>query len=257
MPYEFDLLVALRGAGIRVPRVLLVETGDALRHPFVMMECLAGSAKKADSLRSDGREIGVQMAQQLAAIHQLDARIARRPEWALTPKSRLLSHIDYAYRLWTSNQTEPSSVVERAFYWVRTNIDCLREHSVLVHGDYDLRNLLLDGAIISAVLDWERSHIGHPAEDLAYCRSDIEKLMPWGEFLTVYESCGGKDVSEEELKYFSIWANIFRMISITRAHYGFAHGEHSDFLLGSASYIERNQVLGVLSRQLSELDPPV
>ncbi|HZE41690.1 MAG TPA: phosphotransferase [Stackebrandtia sp.] len=42
---------------------------------------------------------------------------------------------------------------------------------VLVHGDYGPQNLLLDEETlrVTAVLDWEWSHIGRPIEDLAWC----------------------------------------------------------------------------------------
>jgi aminoglycoside phosphotransferase len=42
---------------------------------------------------------------------------------------------------------------------------------VLVHGDYGPQNVLLDPAAqeITAVLDWEWAHAGHPAEDIAWC----------------------------------------------------------------------------------------
>lgn len=45
------------------------------------------------------------------------------------------------------------------------------KNGVLVHGDYGPQNLLFDTATMSvtAVLDWEWAHIGHPVEDLAWC----------------------------------------------------------------------------------------
>ena len=42
---------------------------------------------------------------------------------------------------------------------------------VLVHGDYGPQNVLIDPETlrITAVLDWEWAHAGHPVEDLAWC----------------------------------------------------------------------------------------
>jgi Ser/Thr protein kinase RdoA (MazF antagonist) len=42
---------------------------------------------------------------------------------------------------------------------------------VLVHGDFGPNNVLLDPDTfaVTAVLDWEWAHAGHPVEDLAWC----------------------------------------------------------------------------------------
>ena len=39
---------------------------------------------------------------------------------------------------------------------------------VLVHGDYRMGNLLVDGCDLTAVLDWEWVHVGEASEDLAW-----------------------------------------------------------------------------------------
>jgi hypothetical protein len=54
------------------------------------------------------------------------------------------------------------------------------EGEVLVHGDYGPQNVLLDPATlqITAVLDWEWAHPGHPVEDLAWCEWIIRMHHP-------------------------------------------------------------------------------
>lgn len=51
---------------------------------------------------------------------------------------------------------------------------------VLVHGDYGPQNVLLDPAAleITAVLDWEWAHTGHPVEDIAWCEWIIRMHHP-------------------------------------------------------------------------------
>lgn len=51
---------------------------------------------------------------------------------------------------------------------------------VLVHGDYDPNNVLLDpvGFHVTAVLDWEFAHLGDPVEDLAWCEWIIRMHHP-------------------------------------------------------------------------------
>lgn len=192
------------------------------------------------------------MARNLGAIHKLDPVIAGRPELKLKPRDRVLTHIDSYYNLWRANHLDPSSQVESAFAWVRDNVDLLSDETVLVHGDYDLRNVLVEDDGISAVLDWERSHVGHPAEDLAYCRPDAEKFMAWDEFLAIYQAAGGRPVTTDEIAFFEIWCQIFRCTSISRAAAGYARDEHSDYLLASASFIELVKVHAALDAALAK-----
>ena len=51
---------------------------------------------------------------------------------------------------------------------------------VLVHGDYGPQNVLLDPATqeITAVLDWEWAHAGHPVEDIAWCEWIVRMHQP-------------------------------------------------------------------------------
>ncbi len=55
-----------------------------------------------------------------------------------------------------------------------------RPGEVLVHGDYGPNNTLLDASArdITAVLDWEWAHAGHPVEDLAWCEWIIRMHHP-------------------------------------------------------------------------------
>jgi aminoglycoside phosphotransferase (APT) family kinase protein len=76
---------------------------------------------------------------------------------------------------------------------------------VAVHGDAHFGNVLAEGDRLVCVTDWEFAHAGHPAEDLAFCRTSIESIMPWSEFLAEYRSAGGPEVSEPQLRFFRIW----------------------------------------------------
>jgi aminoglycoside phosphotransferase len=50
----------------------------------------------------------------------------------------------------------------------------------LVHGDYGPNNLLLDPDTyaVTAILDWEFSHVGEPVEDLAWCEWIVRTHHP-------------------------------------------------------------------------------
>ena len=50
---------------------------------------------------------------------------------------------------------------------------------VIVHGDFGPNNVLLDADLtVTAVLDWEFAHVGHPLEDLAWCEWIVRMHHP-------------------------------------------------------------------------------
>jgi thiamine kinase-like enzyme len=53
------------------------------------------------------------------------------------------------------------------------------ERSVLVHGDFGPQNMLFDSSDqVTAVVDWEFAHVGHPIEDLAWAEWIVRTHHP-------------------------------------------------------------------------------
>jgi hypothetical protein len=53
------------------------------------------------------------------------------------------------------------------------------EGSVLVHGDFGPQNMLFDSSDqVTAVVDWEFAHVGHPIEDLAWAEWIVRTHHP-------------------------------------------------------------------------------
>ncbi|MHB8463351.1 MAG: phosphotransferase family protein [Acidimicrobiales bacterium] len=245
MQLEFALLGTLRGHGLPVPRPLLLEaTGRPLHQPFLMLEQVRGETEPAAALGERGPSIARQIAELMARAHAIDPDVVAQDSEAGVPAHELVTRrIAHFYDVWKENQVEGSSTIESGFAWALANVEHLEEISVLVHGDCELRNFLIEGDEVSAFLDWERAHLGHPAEDLAYCRVDIEKLMPWPEFLDHYRASGGASVSSRSMHFFSIWRCLFQVAVCAEVHNSYRRGRHRDYLIGSVGYLEyRDQV---------------
>jgi aminoglycoside phosphotransferase (APT) family kinase protein len=61
----------------------------------------------------------------------------------------------------------PSPAFELGFRWLEANRPT-SSATCVVHGDFRLGNLIIDGNGLRAVIDWELGHLGDPMEDLGW-----------------------------------------------------------------------------------------
>ena len=157
------------------------------------------------------------------------------------------SLIERFYSRWQAERVDGSMVLESGFAWLRSNAALLDDRVSIVHGDCNLRNVLVDNGRVSALLDWELAHAGHAAEDLAYIRPDVEAIMPWGEFLDAYAAAGGRPVSARALRYFDVWRDVWRTSMAACIYGAFIRGEHHSFIFGTVAFNEYYATLDTLA----------
>jgi len=208
---EFELLQTMHCAGIPVAEPLWLELDTSKLGGPVMVSAFVEGDSPTDHRANvrDENAVGKvrQFAQMLAAIHSVPVTSVTRqiPEFGL-PVAQLIQKLLNDFRdQWLRRRKAGNLVISAALAWMESNIPQDEIDPVIVHGDYSLRNLLFVGEDVSAILDWETWHIGDPAEDLAYCRPDVEAVMPWSEFLAEYRAAGGRAVSDERIFYWRFW----------------------------------------------------
>jgi aminoglycoside phosphotransferase (APT) family kinase protein len=169
MELEARAQAAAAAAGAPVPNILVADDSPAaLGNPFLICDEIKGETiarriqRQLDA--SDGQEgrarLLRQCAQALAAIHRADpddpglAREDQLPAW----RERL------------DAMGDTTATFEWGFRWLEANRPRAFQSSppILVHGDYRMGNLIVDGSDLAAVLDWELVHIGEAYEDLAW-----------------------------------------------------------------------------------------
>jgi aminoglycoside phosphotransferase (APT) family kinase protein len=98
---------------------------------------------------------------------------------------------------------------ELAFRWLE-RYEPAQEQPGVVHGDFRLGNLLVDGSGLRAVLDWELSHLGDRLEDLAWFSirawrfggsAEVAGLGTMDELIEAYEGAGGAPVDRDALRW--------------------------------------------------------
>ena len=169
---EHRIISALQATGVPVPATLGVCEDSAVADvPVVIMEHVEGTViddeKAARNLGPEARRrLGLELARTLAKIHAVDIDAVGLGD--------LASRKPYAPRQlkrW-SRQLEESRTQDRPDLDALTTV--LTEHLpepgeiTLVHGDFHIRNVIIDSATgdIRAVLDWELATLGDPLADV-------------------------------------------------------------------------------------------
>lgn len=208
---ELAVLQAMHGAGVPVAEPLWAETdATALGRPFIAVGLVAGRQPmnmKLDFTGDDAAASVRQLARVLAQIHQVDPRDAGiDAEHVQQPASQhILRLLDQFEAQWRRRRLGPSPTIAAGLQWMRSNIPQHLPSACVVHGDATLRNMLFDNGRATAMLDWETWHLGDPGEDLAYCRDEVQRFLPWTEFLAEYHAAGGPQASLESAHYWGMW----------------------------------------------------
>jgi aminoglycoside phosphotransferase (APT) family kinase protein len=166
MELEARSQAAAATAGAPVPHILVADDSPAaLGNPFLICDEIKGETIVRRIQRQlDGADGQVgraallrQCAQALAAIHRADAN-----DPGLTHEDQL---VEWRERLDAMGDT--TATFEWGFRWLAARTP-QPSPTMLVHGDFRMGNLIVDGSDLAAVLDWELVHVGQAYEDLAW-----------------------------------------------------------------------------------------
>lgn len=210
---EFPLLSHLYTDGYAVAQPLLVEPRKHfIGGPFLISERMPGSVDFT-AWKDDPRQVTAiarQLAQLLARLHSCDPAAFGMMECPARPSARhcMEQEIMRSYALYRSTMRDEQPLLEVAFAWLMRNIpeDLADRPACLLHGDAGFHNLLVDQGKVSALLDWEFSHLGDPIEDLCYARMFIEQVMGWQGFLEHYREAGGQVQYPENDDFYALWS---------------------------------------------------
>jgi aminoglycoside phosphotransferase (APT) family kinase protein len=84
-------------------------------------------------------------------------------------------------------------------------------------------------------LDFELVHLGHPAEDLGYCRPFVQEMTEWDKFIDAYVAAGGKRFPADVVDYFSLRGGVHLMTLLQYGRGVFKSGATTDINLAEAA----------------------
>lgn len=222
---EARALSLAHGAGLPVPEMLFMSEGAVWDTPGMVMRRIPGETIARRILRDDlydaARVVLVgQLARFAAGLHAIDPPDGfPQPD----PLGQLREQLD-SFGLAPSGQH--SEVFELAMDWLSGHPPPERD-PVLVHGDFRLGNLIVGPDGLRAVLDWELTHLGNPAEDLGWlcvkawrfgAAPPVAGIGSRDELLADYRAAGGADISPAELHWWEVLGTLrWGVICMTQA----------------------------------------
>lgn len=213
---EYFLLRYLHQRGLAIAEPLWLENNDEkYGAKFLVTRKLEGKTfgTVVEAQRLTSSQLRA-LATQLAEIHALRLDAAH-PDLqrslidtelvGVSTREAVSNYLNRWIKLWRSTGLA-SPTIEAALQWLCANLPQTEEAPVLVHGDYALHNIMMQGDEISGVLDWELSHVGDSSEDIAGLLASFPNQDDGKEFIRHYIEAGGKAPTEFYLKY----CNVFR-----------------------------------------------
>jgi aminoglycoside phosphotransferase (APT) family kinase protein len=237
---EFAVLRVASKRGIRCPEPLATGTCSS-GEDYLVMRRVRGETNPRQLITSDSyadtrRRMLPQLAENLAAIHAItpdDAAAApgmRGPAVGEDALAYMRRAVEEQYR---ADALDPHPALEWAFRWLDREIAGLQPSPArcVVHGDFRIGNMLYDESGLTAVLDWEGTHVSEPEEDVAwFCtrvwrfgRNDLDAggIASRDEWVAPYERASGRRIDRARLAAWEVLQNV-RWCQITmmqaRAH---------------------------------------
>jgi len=218
MESEARLIALACDYGITAPPMLgILEPDDGLGQGYLMAriagETLPHKILGNPEFAEAEKKLAGQCANELVKIHAIpvDTLPDDIPQ---DDTAALLDGLGQRYR--ESGARIP--VFDYALRWLS---DHLPEPTVphLLHGDFRMGNLMIDGDGIAAILDWELAHIGDPAQDLAYICTPSWRFTrhdrPVGgfgdvdEFLCVYAEASGNEADRDRFDFWLVYSTLW------------------------------------------------
>ena len=246
--------LAAERTSVPVPDVPFVELDDAwLGVPFLVMRRLPGVAPTdvppyvfggwvADMTEAERDLMERNSVRTLAELHTItvdnaDLSFLERRKFGADPLDQHLGH-ERGYYEWARNG-EHYPLIERTFEWLEANRPTITGPTVLNWGDARLGNMLFEGPVPTAVLDWEMVCVGPAGVDLAwmiflhrffqnlaetYGMPGLPDFMKRGKLAALYTEYSGQPV--EALEWFEVFAALrFAIVSVRTSVRSIEYGQ--------------------------------
>jgi aminoglycoside phosphotransferase (APT) family kinase protein len=191
--------------GMKVPRVIAYDVDLK-----VMLTSLVPGEASFNLLKTDAEreQVAFDFMRQLAMLHNEDVtKLPLQGFPAITSLAAYLrKRIESLARKHAEHPEDPLLVF--ALRWMLDHLPGDPARIVLVHGDAGPANFLYHEGKVTAVLDWEMTHLGDPMEDLAWIaiRNLFQSFVEFPKCFAAYEAAGGAKVDLQRVRWYRTYA---------------------------------------------------
>ena len=230
---EVALLRALAAAPFPTPVVVAADlAGTVLERPSVILDRAPGRADRAALREKDPLRLGepgraglaLALCDLLADVHALVpdelGLVSAVGAAAADPAAREIERWEQEVE---RAAVEPQPELAYVATWLSEHRPAPPARVTLVHADFRPANLLVEGGVVSVLLDWEFAHLGDPAEDVGWYCAPIYRREhflggTWSQpdFLARYEARSGLTVEPERLHFWQVLA-MYKLAAIMLA----------------------------------------
>jgi aminoglycoside phosphotransferase (APT) family kinase protein len=202
---EARTLVALRGTGLLVPEVLGIDDRE---HCYLMQRMPGQADFRRIAATPEWDEVSRHYVEQLCRLHALDPAKLPLPDHPIPrrPEDHALFEVESWAEIYARRVSAREPVAEFGFVWLRHHAPRRVQRTVLVHGDAGPANFLFQDGRVTALIDWELSHVGDPMEDIAgLCvRGTWTPFGNLSTYLSEYEKRSDLTIERESVLYYML-----------------------------------------------------
>ncbi len=202
---EARTLEALRGKDLLIPEVIGINERE---HCYLMQRMGGASDFRRIAASPEWESISRQYVEQLWRLHSLDPAKLPLPDHPIPGRAE--DHALFEVSCWSAIYDRQVSVREPladfGFAWLRHHAPRRVQKTVLVHGDAGPANFLFDEGRVTALIDWELSHVGDPMEDIGgICvRGTWTPFGNLATYLREYEKESGLEIQRQSVLYYML-----------------------------------------------------
>ncbi|WP_432769338.1 MAG: phosphotransferase family protein [Sphingopyxis sp.] len=210
---EAALVMAAHDAGVKAPKVVgVLADSDGMGTGYVMRRVIA-EVNPAKIVPAPPPSLIADLGREMARIHAIP-RAAIPAAIPLMDTGAALAELKA--RFLTYGGDRPA--IALAIKWCEDHLPTPAE-PVLVHGDYRMGNIMVDGDGLAVVLDWELAHRGDAHEDLAFgCMTvwrfgQLDKpafgVGSIEEYFAAYEAAGGAPIDAARFRFWLVYRTLW------------------------------------------------
>ena len=246
---EFHMIQLMQKAGLPIAEPLWLESNSGLLGTQFIVSRKASGKTYGGNLGSD-EALSPELVQSIIATFIKMHRIKVDPADPLAQQSHLKEWLphrsireatlycvkEFMPRLIRLTGIPVSPLLVRGLKWLEGNIPDADEPPVVIHIDFALNNLIIDNDQITAVLDWESSRLGDPAEDIIWTQQNLAAYITMPEFLKLYAAGTGLSISPYRLAYCRVSRCALNAITCLSAMQALDHRDDAPINLGILAY---------------------